>query len=88
MMQEEFFLSEQLKSIGQVPYYDTRFVITHHDHAATDQVPGRHYWRISRDAYRVNKRYLALSPVERAEFIASASSEPVPSRATPAPGRS
>ncbi len=71
LMQEEFFLSEQLKSIGQMLYYDTRFVITHHDHATTGQLPGRRHWQISRDAYRVYKRYLALSPAERAESIAS-----------------
>lgn len=75
MMEEEFFLSEQLLSIGQMPYYDTRFVITHHDHASMDQLPGRRHWQISRDAHRVYKYYLALSPGDQAAFIASGSRE-------------
>jgi GT2 family glycosyltransferase len=73
MMSEEFFLSEQLKSIGQMPYYDPRFVITHHDHTTTDQLPGRRHWQISRDAHRVYKRYLAMTVEEQASFIAAGS---------------
>jgi GT2 family glycosyltransferase len=73
MMQEEFFLSEQLNSIGQLPYYDSRFVIYHHDHATTDRLPGRLHWQISRDAHRVYKHYLAMSPQEQARFIAAGS---------------
>ena len=76
MMQEEFFLSEQLKLIGQVPYYDPRFVVTHFDHASTDELPGRHYWQISREAHLVNKRYLSLPAAKQAEFITSATMEP------------
>ena len=78
MMQEEFFLAEQLKHIGQMPYYDPRFVVTHFDHAATHQLPGRHYWQISREAHRVSKHYLSLPAAEQAEFIASATSRTRP----------
>ena len=73
MMEEEFFLTEQLKSIGQAVYYDPRFVVFHHDHATTDLLPSRHLWRISRDAHRVYKRYLAMSSAEQRAVIARGS---------------
>jgi len=76
LMAEEFFLSEQLKTIGQMPYYDPRFVITHHDHATTDQLPRRRHWQISRDGYRVYKRYLAMSREEQTSFIAAGIRDP------------
>jgi len=71
LMAEEAFLTEQLKTIGQLPYYDPRFVITHHDHATMDKLPGRHVWEISRDGYRIHRRYLAMSTAEQARFIAA-----------------
>lgn len=73
LMQEEFFLSEQLARVGQKPYYDPRFVIEHHDHATTNKIPRRHYWRLSRDAHLVYKRYLGMTPAEKDDFIAAAS---------------
>jgi GT2 family glycosyltransferase len=76
MMQEEFFLYEQLRAIGQVTYYDPRFVVIHHDHATTDKLPGRRYWKIEREAHRVYKRYLRLPPAERLSLIAAGTREP------------
>lgn len=73
MMEEEFFLAEQLKSIGQAIYYDPRFVVFHHDHAATDLLPSRQHWTISRDSHRVYKRYLAMSSAEQHAAIARGS---------------
>jgi GT2 family glycosyltransferase len=70
LMVEEWFLSEQLKLIGQMPYYDPRFVIMHHDHATTDKLPGRRHWQLSRDGYRVYKRYLAMTHDEQGRFLA------------------
>ena len=69
LMNEEFFLAEQLKAIGQMIYYDPRFVVIHHDHATMDLVPSRRYWSISRDAHRIYKRYLGLPQSEREEII-------------------
>jgi GT2 family glycosyltransferase len=69
IMQEEFFLAEQLRSIGQSVYYDPRFVVYHHDHATIDSLPSRRHWEVSRLAHRVYKRYLRLSPEERLSMI-------------------
>lgn len=76
MMQEEFFLYEQLKGIGQLTYYDPRFVVYHHGHATTDKLPSRRQWVISRKAHHVYKRYLDLSPAEQLSLIAAGSREP------------
>jgi len=75
MMQEEFFLCEQ-QAIGQMTYYDPRFVVMHHDDATTDELPGRRYWKISRDAHRVYKQYLGMSLAERLSLIAASAREP------------
>jgi GT2 family glycosyltransferase len=73
LMQEEFFLYEQLKEIGQRTYYDPRFVVYHHGHATTDKLPSRTLHKISRDAHRVYKRYLAMTAEERRALIESES---------------
>lgn len=76
MMQEEFFLGEQLKSIGQRTYYDPRFIVYHHGHATTDKVPSRRMWAIARDAHRTYKKYLALSTEDRLQMVTNGSREP------------
>jgi hypothetical protein len=76
MMQEEFFLCEQLKVIGQMTYYDPRFVVIHHDHVTTDRLPGRRHWKISQNAHRVCKRYLGMSSAEQLGLITAGSREP------------
>jgi GT2 family glycosyltransferase len=73
LMQEEFFLAEQLRSIGQATYYEPRLVVEHRDHATMNRIPGRDYWLISRRAHRVYKRYLAMSRAQKDRFIAEAS---------------
>jgi glycosyltransferase involved in cell wall biosynthesis len=73
LMQEEFFLAEQLASIGQKTYYEPRLVVQHRDHGTMHRLPGREYWRISRQAHHVYKRYLTMSPEERGRFIETAS---------------
>lgn len=75
LMQEEFFLAEQLKTIGQMPYYDPRFVVHHHHHATMGAMPGRKHWDISSASYRVYKRYLALPPDGRRRMIDAAIAE-------------
>lgn len=77
LMQEEFFLYEQLRTIGQLTYYDPRFTVRHHHHATMGQLPGRRHWGLSRDAHRVYKRYLAMPAAERRAFVA-AHAEAVP----------
>ena len=76
LMQEEFFLYEQLKEIDQLTYYDPRFVVFHHGHATMHGVPSRRQWKISQEAHHVYKRYLAMSPAERCSLIAAGSREP------------
>ena len=73
MMQEEFFLGEQLKLIGQQTFYDPRFVVKHHGHATTDRLPSRRQWAIGQEAHRVYKRYLRLGPAERRLMISEGS---------------
>jgi GT2 family glycosyltransferase len=69
LMAEEAFLSEQLKTVGQQPYYDPRFSISHHDHGTMDTLPGRWVWNVSRDGYRMYRRYLAMTRDEQLRFI-------------------
>ena len=81
IMEEEFFLNEQLNAIGQMVYYDPRLVVQHYNHATTSQFPSRRQWAIAREAHRVYKRYLRLSPPERERMIrAESRMDPVPDR--------
>jgi GT2 family glycosyltransferase len=73
MMQEEFFLAEQLKLIGQTMYYDPRFVVMHHDHASIDELPSRHFWQISQEAHHVYKRFLTLPPAVQRHLVTEGS---------------
>lgn len=76
LMQEEFFLYEQLKCIGQMTYYDPRFLVHHHGHASTERLPSRRHWKLSRKAHSVYKRYLAMPPTEKRDFIVTAVRSP------------
>jgi GT2 family glycosyltransferase len=78
MLQEEFFLGEQLKLVGQGFRYDPRFVVVHHGHAATDRLPGRRQWAMGRDAHRIYKEFLGLSPGEQRRRIAERVLRPPP----------
>lgn len=70
LMQEEFFLFEQLKTIGQLTWYDPRFVVRHQAHATMGKLPGRRSWVLARDAHLIYKRYRRLSPSEQRDFLA------------------
>jgi GT2 family glycosyltransferase len=70
MMQEEFFVYEQLKTIGQMTYYDPRFVVQHRGHATTHRLTGRRQWAIARDAHQVYRRYVRMSPAAQAGMLA------------------
>lgn len=69
LMHEEFFLYEQLKSIGQMTYYDPRFVVNHHGHATTEKLPSRRYWKIARESHLLYKRYLRMSRNEQLRLL-------------------
>lgn len=72
LMQEEFFLAEQLRSVGQQVYYEPRLRVQHRDHASVGQLPNRRLWQLSRDAYQVYRDYLALPRERQLAWIAEA----------------
>lgn len=69
LMQEEFFLGEQLRAVGQQVYYDPRFVVLHRDHAAFDRLPSRRIWEVSRDSWRALLAHRALPAERQVEVI-------------------
>lgn len=71
LMQEEYFLFEQLRTIGQLTWYDPRFVVHHVGHATMGSIPSRRHWDISRDAHRVYKDFFRRSDDERRRLISS-----------------
>jgi GT2 family glycosyltransferase len=72
LMQEEFFLYEQLKTIDQLTFYDPCVVVRHRGHASMGMLPGRQHWEISRDAHRTYRAFRRLDAAERAARISSA----------------
>lgn len=75
LMQEEYFLYEQLGTIGQLTWYDPRFVVRHVGHATMGSLPGRRHWAISRDAHRTYKDFIRRPSDERRRIIAAAGRE-------------
>lgn len=76
LMQEEFFLTEQLRLIGELPFYDPRFKILHHHHATMGAVPRWRHWDLSRAAHRIYKHYLSLSKDAQRAFLIRHSTGP------------
>ena len=60
MMSEEFFLSKQLKDVGEQVYYDPRIKVTHHWHGSLDSIPSRRRWDMARDAHREYRKYVKV----------------------------
>jgi hypothetical protein len=58
LMGEEFFLSEQLNSIGYKFFYDPSIHVWHHDHASMGRLPGRQLWKISRASHAVYRQFV------------------------------
>ena len=58
MMSEEFFLSKQLKDVGEQVYYEPRIQVTHHWHGSLDKIPSRRRWDMARDAHREYRKYV------------------------------
>lgn len=52
MMSEEFFLSLQLKKVGEQVFYSPAISVTHHWHGSLQAVPSKRRWTMARDAHR------------------------------------
>jgi GT2 family glycosyltransferase len=82
MMQEEYFLYEQLRTIGQLTYYDPRFVVEHHGHATTRLLGSRRKWELARDAHKVYRRFRSMREADQRRWIASTLAPGTPERDT------
>lgn len=60
MMSEEFFLSKQLKDVGEQVYYTPELRVTHHWHGSLDKIPSRKRWDMARDAHREYRKYVKV----------------------------
>lgn len=56
LMQEEYFLSYQLKQFNQRPYYLPDIRISHVEHATVKKIPKRKIWQYERDSFRMMKK--------------------------------
>ena len=70
LLQEEYFLFEQLRTIGQLTYYEPSVVVRHRGHATMGALPGRRHWMFSRDAHRLYTAFRRLSDAEKSARIA------------------
>lgn len=60
MMSEEFFLSKQLKDVGEQVYYEPRISVIHHWHGSLEKIPGRKRWDMAREAHREYRKYVKV----------------------------
>lgn len=60
MMCEEFFLSKQLKDVGEQVWYEPKLQVIHHWHGALDQIPSRRRWDIAREAHHEYRKYVKV----------------------------
>lgn len=60
MMGEEFFLSLQLKSVGEQVYYSPGVSVTHHWHGSLQDIPSRRRWAMARDAHLEYRKYVRV----------------------------
>ncbi len=72
LMQEEYFLFEQLQSIAQLTYYDPRVVVRHRGHATMGLIPSRRHWELARDAHVIYNAFRRLPAGEQRRRIANA----------------
>ncbi|MGB0798689.1 MAG: glycosyltransferase family 2 protein, partial [Planktomarina sp.] len=56
LMQEEYFLSHQLKELGQKPYYFPGITLHHVEHATVKSVPKRIMWDYERASYKMMRK--------------------------------
>lgn len=60
LMAEEFFLSKQLKDVGQQVYYTPLLKVTHHWHGALAKIPSRRRWDMAREAHREYRKHVKV----------------------------
>jgi GT2 family glycosyltransferase len=60
MMSEEFFLSLQLKKVGELVFYSPDIGVTHHWHGSLKDLPSRSRWNMARDAHREYRKYVKV----------------------------
>jgi GT2 family glycosyltransferase len=60
MMSEEFFLSHQLKDVGEEVFYSPAIRVTHHWHGSLQTLPSRSRWNMARDAHREMRKYVKV----------------------------
>lgn len=60
MMSEEFFLSKQLKEVGEQVWYEPKIRVIHHWHGSLEQLPSRRRWDMARDAHREYRKYVKV----------------------------
>lgn len=72
LMQEEYFLFEQLQTIDQLTYYDPRVVVRHRGHATMGLIPSRRHWELARDAHAIYTAFRHLPAREQRRRIADA----------------
>ncbi len=60
MMSEEFFLSKQLKDVGEQVWYEPAIRVIHHWHGSLEQLPSRRRWEMAREAHREYRKYVKV----------------------------
>jgi GT2 family glycosyltransferase len=60
LMSEEYFLSLQLKRVGEQVYYSPAISVTHHWHGALQNLPSKLRWTMARSAHREYRKYVKV----------------------------
>ncbi len=60
MMSEEFFLSLQLKDVGEQVWYEPKLRVIHHWHGSLEKVLSRQRWEMARNAHREYRRHVKV----------------------------
>jgi GT2 family glycosyltransferase len=65
MMSEEYFLSHQLKEVGEQVWYSPGIRVTHHWHGSLQTLPSRSRWNMAREAHREYRKYVKIFKSKR-----------------------
>lgn len=60
MMSEEFFLSKQLKDVGEQVWYEPKLRVLHHWHGSLATIPSRQRWDMARSAHREYRKHVKV----------------------------
>jgi GT2 family glycosyltransferase len=60
LMFEEFFLSYQLNQKFYKIFYTPDIVIKHYSHSTIQTIPSKYIWKISKESYKIYKKYLKI----------------------------